>query len=576
SVPANSFTRPTDVFIAVMGVTGSGKSSFISLCSGKSVEIGHSLNACTAKVDVYAYKLSADRTVYLIDTPGFDDTSKKDTEVLSEIATWLGDSYSSKIKLNGIIYLHRISDRRMQGSARRNLQMFRDLCGDDALKKVILATTMWDIVPTAEGDMREKELKENKDFWGYMLSKGSIALRHDNTSSSARDIVQQLAIHKKPIVTDIQKQLVDQKLPLDQTAAGMGLQSETLKERARWMKERQEFEAELRAAKREQDREREEIMREERDRRAEMIKKADRDMAALRSDMEKLLAQRDEREALLERRMEERLERKMQRKQAEYDKEIQRLRMEREAELQKAKEQEQQAERGRKKLEQKKKTQKEKAEQKTKDNASQVNRQSQSTPANVAGYSPYSVTMGSQLCAVSGPKSYLCSTKGWPKMQVGSEWIGAVSFGNSNEWIARYGAGTWKYPRLENYPHLAGKLSLHGARNLEFCVLGPGQTYYARWLDGTWSSMASEHANSEIRELASRPNNSRIRAMAFGYNESYVISFGQAEGSTVRGTWGNRWYLKGYYPDLCEFAVASSPLSIVVSLRSCLDYSSAG
>lgn len=38
--------RPNDVYIAVMGVTGSGKSSFISLCSGKTVEVGHRLEAC--------------------------------------------------------------------------------------------------------------------------------------------------------------------------------------------------------------------------------------------------------------------------------------------------------------------------------------------------------------------------------------------------------------------------------------------------------------------------------------------------------------------------------------------------
>lgn len=44
--------------------------------------------------------MSTDRTVYLIDTPGFDDTKKSDTEVLSEIALWLGDLYKNKILLN--------------------------------------------------------------------------------------------------------------------------------------------------------------------------------------------------------------------------------------------------------------------------------------------------------------------------------------------------------------------------------------------------------------------------------------------------------------------------------------------
>lgn len=34
------------VYIAVMGVTGAGKSSLISLCTGKSVKIGHNLESC--------------------------------------------------------------------------------------------------------------------------------------------------------------------------------------------------------------------------------------------------------------------------------------------------------------------------------------------------------------------------------------------------------------------------------------------------------------------------------------------------------------------------------------------------
>lgn len=38
--------RPTDVFIAVMGVTGVGKSTLISLCTNREVEIGHGLSSC--------------------------------------------------------------------------------------------------------------------------------------------------------------------------------------------------------------------------------------------------------------------------------------------------------------------------------------------------------------------------------------------------------------------------------------------------------------------------------------------------------------------------------------------------
>lgn len=96
---------------------------------------------------MYAYEFSSKKTVYLIDTPGFDDTSRSDIDVLREIAGWLTASYSNRVFPHGIIYLHRISDVRMQGSAKKNLLMFKKLCGDDALRKVVLTTTIWYKVP---------------------------------------------------------------------------------------------------------------------------------------------------------------------------------------------------------------------------------------------------------------------------------------------------------------------------------------------------------------------------------------------------------------------------------------------
>lgn len=44
--------RPSDVIIAVMGVTGVGKTSFISLFTKEDLMIGHSLEACEAPLHV--------------------------------------------------------------------------------------------------------------------------------------------------------------------------------------------------------------------------------------------------------------------------------------------------------------------------------------------------------------------------------------------------------------------------------------------------------------------------------------------------------------------------------------------
>jgi hypothetical protein len=199
----------------------------------------------------------------------------------------------------------------MQGSAKRNLTMFTELCGDDALKKVILVTTMWDKVASEDASMREKELFDKPEFWGYMLSKGSTSHRHSNTEESARAIVDLLAKNNRPITTNLQRELVDEHRSLNQTSAGRELESELNKEKAKWDIERREIEEQMKVAIKQQNREAEQAMREERERYTSMIKKAEEDTGALRSDMEKLLAHRDERVT--------RLEQQLKEQQAAYD-----------------------------------------------------------------------------------------------------------------------------------------------------------------------------------------------------------------------------------------------------------------
>ena len=90
-----------------MGATGSGKTSvsrvyplittgdspnclqFINLASGSNLRIGMGLASCTAEVTLADEFTLDGRRVILMDTPGFDDTSKTDTEVLRIIASFL-------------------------------------------------------------------------------------------------------------------------------------------------------------------------------------------------------------------------------------------------------------------------------------------------------------------------------------------------------------------------------------------------------------------------------------------------------------------------------------------------------
>ena len=86
--------------------------------------------------------------VFFADTPGFDDTTRSDTDVLKNIVHWLGAMRKRRIKLSGIIYLHRITDNRLGGVAWRNLCMLHSLVGADKMANVLLVSTRWEEVRT--------------------------------------------------------------------------------------------------------------------------------------------------------------------------------------------------------------------------------------------------------------------------------------------------------------------------------------------------------------------------------------------------------------------------------------------
>lgn len=146
----------------------------------------------------------------------------------------MNSSFKVRISLHGIIYLHRINDIRMHGSARRNLLLFNQLCGQDAFKKVLLVTTMWDKVAFEEGIKRENELIRTPEFWGRMLDKGSSTHRYYNAEASARDIVHRLVKHSEPVATNFLRQPPDEGRTVEQALAWRGIQREMNRQSEEW------------------------------------------------------------------------------------------------------------------------------------------------------------------------------------------------------------------------------------------------------------------------------------------------------------------------------------------------------
>lgn len=103
-------------------------------------------------------------------------------------------SYKEGAKLGGVIYLHDITAPRFDGPAARHLEIFRKLCGNEALDHVVLGTTKWGLnIPGSEETHRELETK----YWKSLIEKGAHVRRFDGTHKSAQSLVN--AIISTPI-----------------------------------------------------------------------------------------------------------------------------------------------------------------------------------------------------------------------------------------------------------------------------------------------------------------------------------------------------------------------------------------
>lgn len=119
--------------------------------------------------------------------------------------------------------MHRISDVRMTGVSRRNFNMFRQLCGDDTLKNVVLVTNMWCDVALERGAAREHQLRTDPLLFKPVLDNGATMMRHDGSITSAQGILTHM-FHNSPRALRIQREIVDEDKDITETAAGRELE----------------------------------------------------------------------------------------------------------------------------------------------------------------------------------------------------------------------------------------------------------------------------------------------------------------------------------------------------------------
>ncbi|PVG00598.1 hypothetical protein CPB86DRAFT_700960, partial [Serendipita vermifera] len=189
--------------------------------------VGNDLQSCTEHIQEFPTEYKG-RKIILVDTPGFDNTDLPDIEILKRIGGWLKKMYLKKEAVAGIIYLHRISDNRFSGSAKRNLKTFQALCGPDYSPRIALVTTHWAEEGTRRHnqDLVRHEALEQR-WWKSLHTKGArVFALLDDTPYHAEPILDPIFnIQGTPEIILMQIELGKDKKNVEMTAAGQGLDS---------------------------------------------------------------------------------------------------------------------------------------------------------------------------------------------------------------------------------------------------------------------------------------------------------------------------------------------------------------
>ena len=208
----------------------------------------------TQDVDGYIYVRPNGQRVYLLDTPGFDDTEKDNIRVLRRIAMILYTIYASdRFDLAGVLYLHRISDVRMAGSSLKTMRLIEKLCGESNFGAISVATTMWELVDPELAGNRERSLISTPDFFGTLAAGYATIMRHFNTADSAAAIVEHMLRKQRTVILGIQREMVIERKSLKNTAAGQYLLGDFEQMRARYEREMEQLQEALEDATQEKD-----------------------------------------------------------------------------------------------------------------------------------------------------------------------------------------------------------------------------------------------------------------------------------------------------------------------------------
>lgn len=242
STPLRTKGRRRPLIFFVFGLTGAGKSTFIRklLSRGGSLahgpRQGHSLESCTREYEAFLYVTADGQEVIIFDTPGFDDSRfSSDAENLTGLARCLQRLHKQGQRIDGVIFMHPITDVRLRGSSLKMAGVIKRICGQKFSQRVALVTSMWDTVESKSTAMRrESMLQESPQFWGDFYQKTN-GFQFENDFATADKVIQwlvkQSVLGRDGSPTLKMSQELQDNLLLPETEAGRFLLGELVQQR---------------------------------------------------------------------------------------------------------------------------------------------------------------------------------------------------------------------------------------------------------------------------------------------------------------------------------------------------------
>lgn len=223
----NDLSRPVQVdhvvYIAVVGATGSGKSSFINNVTGcREIIIADGLmsgnvllrhihtqrlisSTGTRHVNEATVQIGS-TSVHLVDTPGFNDTELDDEEVCYMLIDWIKEFNLKGLKFSGLLYLHPMNKTREKGSDVQSLKVFKRLIGYENYGNITIGLTFCDLEAADVVAAREQALRESSRFWGDMVAAGAKVVRIPGSKRDAVHLVAQM-LNNSTMTLQVEKEL---------------------------------------------------------------------------------------------------------------------------------------------------------------------------------------------------------------------------------------------------------------------------------------------------------------------------------------------------------------------------------